>query len=226
MYLRPQNLFCLISSVFFLANIPIASYAANVTISQTINAGDLTVVEMPTDINFPRVKLGGEETLNFAVPRIPDPNIPEEYRSYEEVGGEASERIALRDLRYDGGFRLQIEVSQMENSEREGIIPVGNIGVLTFHRQGDLQKSERVSAGGEPVEAPLGGDPDQAGDYYLFEPQEANPGVSVPVTILDGTILEGEGRIGEWETYPAFMLKLPADLPVGKYVGSVTYTFS
>jgi len=222
-----------VSVTLMLANIPLNLYASNLALIQTIDFGELTMAIMPTDISFPPIEIDKEDVENFAIPDI---------SHSDELEGDAAEvaegvkipnkkkdvfkKIVIEDLRFKGGFSLQIVAEKMINKSGPGSLPVENIGLLTFHENKEgMKKQSRVTAETSPVKATLNGDPSKTENYKMFESSQENSNLSLPLTILNGNVTrEGKGRIGQWEVYPAFKLKLPANLTPGTYAGKVTYT--
>ncbi len=220
-----------VSAVMFLINAPLNLIAANVTITQKINPGGLEVIEMPTDMSFPALRSMRIEQDNYIIPEIveEEPTVEggkDEVETTEtpEVEPVAAQRFVVHDLRFEGGFRLDANLARMTDLETGNSIPVDKIGMVTFHKDSGIKSMWRPKGETAEVSAPLSGDPYFPTDYKFFE-ESADPAFSQPLTILDGSVAEDGGRIGRWEMYPAFLLKLPPNTPQGRYQGSVTYTF-
>jgi hypothetical protein len=226
----------LVLSIFFGINIPVAAWAESLILNQNILAGGLSLLEMPEDIEFPPLRVGNEDLENFAVPKLAEiaaiDSEGEEVATglntdLEDIGQIlAKQKITIEDLRFAGGFQLDVSVSAFKDDQKELLIPVSNLGVLTFNANNMAFKGDYVlSPGIEDIQTPLFGNPESSSDYTMFAASEENPENSLPMNLIYAPANAG-GRAGKWELYPAFKLVIPAKTPTGLYAAEVTYTLS
>lgn len=150
--------------------------------------------------------------------KIPEPNIDTQPRS---------QKIIITDRRFNGGFQLQVKINRPTDKVTGQFIPVENIGIATFHPTeiaAGAKSLTRLTANATQVTLPLSGTPEKAETYSFFTPSENRASESEALTIINGILPESEGRIGQWELYPAFVVNVPANILPGSYIGSVEYT--
>jgi hypothetical protein len=220
-----------ISLSILLFNLPLFVFANDLTLVQVVESGELSFVQMPTDIVFPAVEILDKQIENFAIPEFV--NLDEvNHEGLLELSGisDASleqvtqgieqkiDKIVVADLRYSGGFRLEMAVSPMENESDVGEISIDKIGFLLFRDESEFRNLEKLKGNAKPVFSDFLGDPKES-EQYKSVVSEAG------LVIVDGSVADADsGRLGRYEFFPAFKLKLSPDLPEGKYVGEVVYT--